>query len=181
VGRRLGNGLALFWGFAEATVFFVVPDVLLSWFALDSPRRALRACLFALWGALIGGSIVWLAGLRDPEPLRAVYAVLPAIDAAMIDSVGRQLESQGLPALLLGPLKGTPYKIYALEAAHLGLGYLPFLLISVPARLVRFALVAVGTAAIGRLLRNRLSLASLRYFLILGWIAFYAWYFHAIG
>lgn len=178
---RLGNGVALFWGLAEATVFFIVPDVLLSWLALEDRRRALVACVFALLGALLGGSIVWLAGLRDPEMLRAFYAILPGIDTAMIDEVGRQLESQGLAAVLLGPLQGTPYKLYALEGARQGLGYLAFLLISVPARLIRFTLVAMAVAGISRLLSSRLSLAGRRYLLSLGWVAFYAWYFQAMG
>jgi len=33
------NVLASFWGLAEATIFFIVPDVQLSWLALRSPKR----------------------------------------------------------------------------------------------------------------------------------------------
>ena len=178
---RLRNGLALIWGFAEATVFFIVPDVLLSWFGLKDLRRALIACLFALLGALAGGSIIWLLGHRDPEPLRNLFAALPAIDTGMILTVREQLQTQGILALFLGPLSGTPYKLYALESAHVGLGYLPFLLISVPARLLRFALVTLAAASLGRLLGSRLTLHQQQQLLLLGWAAFYAWYFHAMS
>ena len=65
IGRA--NAIASLWGFAEATVFFIVPDVLLSWLALRSPKSGLIACLFALLGALIGGS----AGLDLLPPSRA--------------------------------------------------------------------------------------------------------------
>ncbi len=40
--------------------------------------------------------------------------------------------------LFLGPLGGLAYKIYAVEAAHLGYGLAIFLLISLPARLTRW-------------------------------------------
>jgi membrane protein YqaA with SNARE-associated domain len=181
VRGRQRNWLAVLWGFAEATVFFIVPDVLLSWFALENLRRALTACLFATCGALLGGSIVWLAGHQDPAPLRAVYAALPAIDAGMIDTVRQQLQSEGLTALFLGPLKGTPYKLYALEGGNLRLSFLAFLLISVPARLVRFVLVALVTAGISRLLSSRLKPAGRRSALIAAWVVFYGWYFHVMS
>ncbi len=46
---------SLIWGFAEATFFFIVPDVLLTLIALKNWRLATRACLWSLGGALIGG------------------------------------------------------------------------------------------------------------------------------
>ena len=53
--RALGVNLgAAVWGFAEATLFFIVPDVLLSWIALHAPRKALVACLWAVVGAPSG-------------------------------------------------------------------------------------------------------------------------------
>jgi hypothetical protein len=36
------KALAVLWGFAEATVFFIVPDVQLSWLALRSRRTAFK-------------------------------------------------------------------------------------------------------------------------------------------
>jgi hypothetical protein len=42
------NAVAFLWGIAEATFFFIVPDVLLSWLALSSHRRGLIACVFAV-------------------------------------------------------------------------------------------------------------------------------------
>ena len=40
------------WGFAEATLFFIVPDVLLSYVALKNLRAALLTCFIATGGAL---------------------------------------------------------------------------------------------------------------------------------
>jgi hypothetical protein len=50
--------LALIWGFAEATVFFVVPDVLLTAIPVRDLRAASLACFLALLGALAGGTLM---------------------------------------------------------------------------------------------------------------------------
>ena len=111
IGRA--NAIASLWGFAEATIFFIVPDVLLGWLALRSPKSGLIACLFALLEALIGGSAMWLWGRFDPDSARTIFELLPAIGAASIASVQKQLADSGITALFLGPLAGAPYKIYA--------------------------------------------------------------------
>ena len=46
-----GTIAAALWGVAEATLFFVVPDVLVGWIALRGPRRTLVVWL----GATAGG------------------------------------------------------------------------------------------------------------------------------
>jgi membrane protein YqaA with SNARE-associated domain len=78
-GMGLGALALLFaWGFAEATVFFVVCDVAVSWIAV---RRGLRsgvvAALVAAAGAVLG--IVLLHGwaLRDPAAALALVDGCP--------------------------------------------------------------------------------------------------------
>ena len=171
------NALASFWGLAEATVFFIVPDVQLSWLALRSPKTGLVACLFALLGALIGGSVMWMWGRSDPDTARAVVESLPAISSAMTAGVRQQLTDSGVAALFLGPLGGVAYKIYAVEAAHLGYGLAIFLLVSLPARLTRFVLVTSIAGAVSWTLRKRVSLRAVRSIHVAFWIVFYAWFF----
>ena len=171
------SAAAALWGLAEASVFFIVPDVLLSWYALSGIRRALTACLYALAGALAGGTLIWFWGRHDPEAFRALFLSLPGIDEAMIAGVRSQLESMGLTAVFLGPLKGTPYKIYALEASILDYPYPLFLLISIPARLTRFVLVTLLVGGIRAALGSRLSLPGARLTHLVCWTLFYAWYF----
>ena len=93
IGRA--NIIASLWGFAEATLFFIVPDVFLGWLALRSPKSALIACLFALLGALIGGSAMWLWGRFDPDSARGIFALLPAVGGDSIANVQMQLEDGG--------------------------------------------------------------------------------------
>lgn len=175
------SALAALWGLAEATVFFIVPDVLLTWIALQSYKRALTACVWALGGALLGGSILWFIGRNDPEPARALFASLPGIDRGMIENVTSQVENEGLVALFIGPFIGTPYKLYAVEAGNLGIGLAAFLLVSVPARLMRFALAALLVGAVSHVLQKRFQLSVLRGVHVVAWIAFYTWYFNAMS
>jgi len=169
--------LAAGWGFAEACFFFIVPDVLLSWYAIHNRRKAFFACLYALAGALLGGALIWWWGHHDIGAARAFLARVPAINTALIDNVGEQLQNSGFTALFVGPIKGIPYKIYAVEAAHLGLGFVGFLLVSIPARLMRFFAVAALFAGVGQLLQLKFSLRTVRLAHLSVWLLFYTWYF----
>lgn len=174
------NAFATLWGLAEATLFFIVPDLLLSWLALHNLKRALAACLYAATGALLGGGMVWLLGQSDAQAGRALLVSIPAINDAMITGVRLQLENSGLISLFRGPLTGTPYKIYALEAGSLGYGLASFLLVSFPARLVRFVVITVVVGVLSRLLARRLSLVQRRVLLTACWSGFYSWYFYVM-
>lgn len=171
------KALAGLWGLAEATAFFIVPDVLLSWLALRSPRSGFIACLYGLAGALVGGTVMWIWATLDPQSARRLIASLPAIDTAMIASVHQQVADRGLGALFLGPLRGVPYKIYAVEAATLGQGLAVFLVVSAPARLIRFVVVTAFAAAFARAMRGHASLRTLQRVHLACWVVFYVWYF----
>lgn len=170
--------VAVAWGFAEATLFFIVPDVWSSWSGRDKLRQGLAACVFALVGALIGGYLSYEMGSVAPHGTLAAMQLLPAIDEPMIDAVRVSLAQQGATAVPLGPLSGTPYKLYAAQAAAAGIGPLAFLAISVPARLLRFVVVTVGVHALWHVAvhagaaergADRLLLAA--------WVIFYATFF----
>jgi membrane protein YqaA with SNARE-associated domain len=175
------NALAALWGLAEAALFFIVPDVFLSWIALRSFKRAMWACLWALLGALIGGAFIWYMGLVNADALRAVFTSIPAINEGMMNNVRDQLQNSGLVALFIGPLVGTPYKLYALEAAQLGYGLFIFLLISIPARLMRFIIVTIVSAAASRALNRFVGIRTLQVMHVCVWVAFYSWYFHVMS
>lgn len=169
--------LAGAWGFAEATLFFIVPDV---WLTLIAVRRgirpALRACLFALAGALAGGAVMFGLGVADLDAGRGVLDRIPAISPAMIAAVGEALAAQGVGALFVGPLAGIPYKIYAVEAAAAGIGAATFLAASIPARLARFVLLVLVAGGLSRALERRLSRRATTGLLLAVWSVFYAVY-----
>lgn len=171
------KAVALLWGFAEATLFFIVPDVWLTLLARERLRPALIASLYSLAGALAGGSLMYLWGRGEPQAARAVLELIPAIGPAMIERVRDELSGEGVLAVLLGPLSGTPYKIYATQAAQAGIGAGTFLLISVPARLGRFLLVTLLAHLVLRGVVRRWPGVNRVAVLLGGWALFYAGYF----
>ncbi len=171
--EALARPLAAIWGFAEATLFFVVPDVALGYLALRSRKIALAACVWAFAAALLGGGLMYAWGRLSPAAAEAALEKVPAIDRLMIERVRGELEERGAGAVALGPLRTTPYKIYAVEAGALGISPVAVLLASVPSRLGRF----LGTVlVVGWLVRyplRRWSLNRQRLALGLFWVAIY--------
>jgi hypothetical protein len=77
--------LAAIWGFAEATFFFLVPDVILTWIALRHGwRQAGWASLAACSGALIGGGLMYHWGAVDAQQAYAFLDAIPAISQPIL-------------------------------------------------------------------------------------------------
>ena len=141
--------IAFTWGFAEATVFFIVPDVFLGFVALFNWRRGLSAMLASLLGAILGGAVMYLLAMNNSLGVNIFLTRVPLIDAALVTDVANQTEARGLLAVLAGPLKGTPYKIYAAQAGEQSLPFIYFLLISILARGGRFLPVVLFFGGVG--------------------------------
>ncbi len=86
---------AFIWGVAEATLFFFVPDVLLSYIGLKrGVKPAVRASLIAAAGASLGGVMMYLWSTSDPATAREAVLAVPSISEAMAARAsgdGRQL------------------------------------------------------------------------------------------
>lgn len=184
-GRRRDHVVAGLWGFAEATGFFVVPDMWLSALAVKNLRRGLASTVSATAGAVVGGALMHRWGGRVPAGRSAgLLTRLPAVSPAMVERVERDMASRGFVAVLLGPLRGTPYKLYARTAGLRGDPLLPFLAWSVPARAPRFVVVTTAVGALSALLRSLRphTPEGVRWTIFAaGWTAFYAWYFRTVG
>lgn len=175
--------VAFGWGLAEATVFILVPDVLLTVLGCRSIRAGLKAVLSALIGALAGGLIIYAAGRSAPEATQDFLVHLPGIQPGLIHTVELELNEHGLGAVFLGPLRGTPYKIYAAVWGARRGNPVAFLAASIPARGIRFLAGMLLAAAISRLIarwtrrKSRTELMLLSVF----WITFYSFYFSKFG
>ena len=146
---RLGaeDRIAFGWGFAEAFLFFVIPDVFLTLIAVRFGfRRSFRLALVATVGAVLGGLVMYGWAAIHPASAYAAVELLPGIDAAMIQSVQADVSAHGNPALLAGPWQGTPYKLFALASGDLGFSSVGLALLTIPGRLARFA-VSVAVAS----------------------------------
>lgn len=182
----IDHAVAALWGAAEASAFFVVPDVWLSRLVLHDPKRAYLACGSALAGALVGGILTraWVQRV-GAERSRAAMRALPSISDEMITRVEDGVREGGFRAAVAGPTKGVPYKLYVRAAALENIGLGPMLAWSVPGRLPRFlAVTALGqllqagtSRVIGRERTSRIQMPTHT----LVWIAFYSWYFTHVG
>jgi membrane protein YqaA with SNARE-associated domain len=172
------NAVALLWGLAEATLFFIVPDVWLSAIAVARGRRvALRATGWAIAGAILGGALMHAWGTFDPAGATALLDHLPAISQGMIAGVRDDLARQGSAGVVLGGVTGVPYKIYAVLADGAGLALPLFLLISVPARAIRFVLAVLVADWLNGWLARWLTRRQRYAVLGVAWLAFYGFYF----
>ncbi len=171
------NLAAGLWGLAEATLFFIVPDV---WLSLTGRRRlktGLLACLWALVGALAGGALVYVWGVYDRPGALAVIEKMPAISPAMVERVAAQLADHGVLAIFIGPLTGTPYKLYAAQAADAHIGWAVFMLISIPARGIRFVAVTAGVHFLLQCLVPARAHTHSTALILSAWVLFYSYYF----
>jgi membrane protein YqaA with SNARE-associated domain len=131
------------WGFLEGTVFFIIPDVLISFIALQSFRFGVYSASFTLLGSLIGAMcMMQLASLFD------VYEFLihiPLISDAQIHVAQSHLEQYGAQGVMYGPTTGIPHKIYSLYASLMHLSPVWYLWYSALSRYARFLIVALGS------------------------------------
>jgi membrane protein YqaA with SNARE-associated domain len=72
-----GIPLCFAWGFAEATAFFVVPDVAVGAAALFSPRRKMASAVAAVSGTLVGGAVLYTAAARVGDPAVGLVRRVP--------------------------------------------------------------------------------------------------------
>lgn len=169
------------WGLLEATVFFLIPDIVLSWAALAGARCGIKSLVAILAGSLLGGAVMFQWATFAPEASRAMVERVPFVRASMFEKVQADYASHGLPAMLRGPNSGIPYKVYAVLAPRIG-GMPTFLLLSIPARLERIALSWLGFTIIGWLFRrpiNSHKVLTTVAFLVF-WSGIYAIYWNRI-
>lgn len=176
-----GAVIALLWGFAEGTLFFVVPDVIISLAAIVRPRTAWRHVAAAIVGAVLGGAVLFSWSVRDPQTATQAIAHVPFVRRRMLDDVHSEYIQRGMTALFLGPLFGTPYKIYAVEAPEFEREP-AFLLATAPARGERFLLVWAAFGWAGVPLRRRLRHTDAQLALVCAvfWVLLYSCYWGMI-
>ena len=172
-----GIFVAMLWGFAEGTFFFIIPDVFLSFVAILSWRRTWKHLLASAIGALLGGALLFHWSTVSPAEAHESIERVPFVREAMFTKVDEGFRAHGLLAILLGSVSGIPYKLYAVEAPKF-CRETEFLLATPPARLVRFLLVWAGFGVAASWLQQ--ELAWMRWKQIAAhatiWVVSYAFY-----
>jgi hypothetical protein len=167
---------ALAWGAAEAMRFWLIPDILLGWIALNRPRSVLSSVVLTTLGSLAGGA--WMH--RHAAQERPRLLGVPGISPAMIDDAHARFVAQGWPAVVRGPIDGIPYKVYAVESATAGRPLHELVLWTPPARAWRFLVTALGAGVLGTVFgrpvarQERFWLALTALFWLLTYLRYFA-------
>jgi membrane protein DedA with SNARE-associated domain len=180
---RASQWLAFGWGLAEASCFFIVPDVFTSRLVLGKPRQGFLACFASLAGALLGGSLLYALGGNSGTSASVLDQLdwLPGISPSLIAKARLGLETHGLAALFIGVIGGIPFKLYAIQASGLGIGYGAFVLTSAIACLGRFLLVTFLAHFVSSRMLPNLSVAAKLRIHTITWTVFYLIYFLRMG
>ncbi len=144
------------WGVAEATLFFIIPDVLVSWAALVGFRPGIKTLGEVIAGSLLGGGLMYGWASLAPEQAALAVSYVPFVREQMFAEVHQQYQDFGMAGLFVGPSSGIPYKIYAVLAPPLHQPFL-FLLFTIPARLERIFSTWVLFATFGWFLRAHIN------------------------
>lgn len=171
--------LAFIWGLAEATLFFIVVDVLLSLLVLKNRRHACIAGGYAVAGAILGGWLMYFWATQNIAQVRSVLSIIPAISPDVLVQVRQQLNEWGYASLFIGALSGVPYKIYAVEASAQTLSLMSLLIVTIPARALRYMLVILLVDRVSKCWMKGWTYNKQLLVVVVCWVVFYLWYFFA--
>jgi len=169
---------ACVWGVAEATLFFIVPDVILTYATLRHGWQAgLKLAIFTATAAALAGIGMWMWGRFNPASAEHAMLMVPAVGSDLVMRTSREMAGFWPLNLVVGAITGAPYKLYAVAAGEHGVNVAAFALVSYAARLLRFAysvgLTALGLEILRRMGRERWA----AHVLTAGWVILYAVYF----
>jgi hypothetical protein len=179
---RPPSWIGFLWGFAEATLFFIIPDLVLSWASLAGARGGMKILGAILAGAVVGGISMYTWALWRPDSARSAVAAVPFVRTKMFEKVQGDYRAHGVSGIFYTLGTGIPYKVYAVLAPSVTTP-VTFGLISIPARLERLALSWLIPTMLGlflrRWIRNHRRLTTA---LWLGfWVVTYAIYWSTVG
>jgi hypothetical protein len=181
--ERLARHAGFWWGLAEGLLFFIVPDVYISFATLFSLRAGAMAWLFSIGGSAVAIVVIYLLTTTLGLDYLSFLDSIPGISAPLIHRVGQDLAAEGLPYTPLLVLGGVPLKLYGAQAFSLGFSLGAVLLWTVFARIVRIAPTFAAVAAVRLVFGRRIDARAATWCTLLGifWLTFYILYFARMG
>lgn len=179
---QLGSkSIAIIWGFSEATFFFIVPDVYLSYAAMGGYKKALLLCIYTAIAATSGGIVVYFLSMFFPEKMFLFLDYIPAISQNTIHTAGNFIQDGVLSGMTHGAITGVPYKIFAVYAGETRISLPLFIACSFIARSLRFFIVICISALIYNMGMKNLDIKDKKFINTLFWCCFYIGYFSMMG
>ncbi len=165
--------VAFLWGFSEATWFFVIPDVYLTFVALLVWRRSGWCLLAVLSGTVCGACLVHGFPAWDWPSL---WSALPGFRDGMMTTAEQQVREWGAPAINLGPANGIPYRYYIWVSANQDVSLIALLWATPLARLPRMTALMIFAFVAERVTQKWFSKEMHCVAWVLVWITVYIVY-----
>lgn len=136
---------AIYWltliSFSESFVLpYPPPDVLLAPMALKKPKKAYHFAWVCTVFSVAGGVVGYYLGAFLLDAITPLLTKLHYIDK--LDTIRLWFEQYGIWIIAIAGFSPMPYKIFTLGAGIANMAFLPFVLMSLLARGMRFFLVA---------------------------------------
>jgi len=180
---RVARQAGFWWGLAEGIVFFIVPDVYITFATLYSIRAGVVAWLFSIVGSLVAVCVIYVVVTVFGAGYVSFLNWIPGISQPLLEQTAVTIAADGLPytpALVLG---GVPLKVYAAIACTLGTSLGALLVWTVFARVVRIAPVFLLIALVRGAARRSVDAHPAAWLgaHIVSWVAFYVFYFYQMS
>jgi membrane protein YqaA with SNARE-associated domain len=140
----LAERLMLLFAVLESIIIPIPVDPLLVATVLARPAKWIRLTAGCTLASVIGGGIGWALGGVLGVGIEQILAILPSTIAApgKFAAVQAGFVEFGILLVFIGAFTPLPYKVIAVSAGIAGFGLVPFLIVSLIGRGIRFALVA---------------------------------------
>lgn len=177
--KRVARHAGFWWGLAEGLFFFIVPDVYISFATLFSLRAGALAWAFSIAGSATAVVVLYLLVTTFSFDYVSFLDWIPGISEPLIQRVGQEIATEGLPYTPFLVTAGVPLKLYIAHAISLELSLGSVLLWTVFSRIVRIAPTFAIVAAMRLLFGRRIDAHATTWCALLGifWFAFYVFYF----
>ncbi|MDB3891935.1 hypothetical protein N9368_02345 [Alphaproteobacteria bacterium] len=143
-GTALAVRLMLLFALLESIIIPIPVDPLLVATVLARPAKWVRLALYCTLASTIGGGIGWIIGAALGVGVDQILALLPhsLVAPSAFAAVQDGFVEWGILLVFIGAFSPLPYKVIAVSAGISGFAILPFLLVSLIGRGLRFVIVA---------------------------------------
>ncbi|MGO4999460.1 YqaA family protein [Oceanisphaera sp. W20_SRM_FM3] len=148
------------------SIFWPIPvDVMLAPMTLVKPHRAWYYAGLATFFSVLGAAFGYLLGYALWDPVVAPFIASMGYEGK-IELAQAWFHEWGIWVIFIASFTPIPYKVFTVTAGMLSMAFLPFVLVSIVGRGLRFYLVAGLMKWGGPTMEAKL----LRYIDILGWV-----------
>lgn len=139
--------------FTESSIFILLPEVLLIPMVTFAPQRLWRLVGITVLASLLGALFGYIIGAGLYESFGKPVVEWYGLEAELLD-VERGLTETLIPTVFIAAFTPIPYKIVTIGAGIFEVPIIPFLLVSLVGRGLRYALIGWIFARYGEQMGN---------------------------